>query len=67
MNSIQIYRTLWVILEPLIGDLSSVGALSRFFLRKPLLGINWTGLTDPLDIPGLNGLSDTIILDAISN
>uniref|UniRef100_A0A8C6AE41 Extended synaptotagmin-2 n=1 Tax=Marmota marmota marmota TaxID=9994 RepID=A0A8C6AE41_MARMA len=32
-----------------------------------LLEINWTGLTNLLDIPGLNGLSDTIILDMISN
>ncbi|KAM4689076.1 extended synaptotagmin-2 [Discoglossus pictus] len=32
-----------------------------------LLEINWTGLTNMLDIPGLNGLSDTIILDIISN
>lgn len=56
-----------VILEPLIGDMPLVGALSIFFLRKPLLEINWTGLTNLLDIPGLNGLSDTIILDIISN
>ncbi|CAJ0950630.1 unnamed protein product [Ranitomeya imitator] len=32
-----------------------------------LLDINWTGLTNMLDIPGLNGVSDTIILDIISN
>ncbi|XP_034506125.1 extended synaptotagmin-2 [Ailuropoda melanoleuca] len=34
---------------------------------KQLIEINWTGLTNLLDIPGLNGLSDTIILDIISN
>ncbi|XP_039204527.1 extended synaptotagmin-2 isoform X1 [Crotalus tigris] len=56
-----------VILEPLLGDMPLIGALSLFFLRKPLLEINWTGLTNLLDIPGLNGLSDTIILDIISN
>uniref|UniRef100_A0A7M4EEE2 Extended synaptotagmin 2 n=1 Tax=Crocodylus porosus TaxID=8502 RepID=A0A7M4EEE2_CROPO len=56
-----------VILEPLIGDMPLIGALSIFFLRKPLLEINWTGLTNLLDVPGLNGLSDTIILDIISN
>uniref|UniRef100_A0A4W3GL57 Extended synaptotagmin 2 n=1 Tax=Callorhinchus milii TaxID=7868 RepID=A0A4W3GL57_CALMI len=32
-----------------------------------LLEINWTGLTNLLDIPGLNGMSNTIILDIISN
>ncbi|XP_008572193.1 PREDICTED: extended synaptotagmin-2 [Galeopterus variegatus] len=67
VKSIQIHGTMRVILEPLIGDMPLVGALSVFFLRKPLLEINWTGLTNLLDIPGLNGLSDTIILDIISN
>ncbi|XP_016050020.2 extended synaptotagmin-2 isoform X2 [Erinaceus europaeus] len=67
VQSIQIHGTMRVILEPLIGDMPLVGALSIFFLRKPLLEINWTGLTNLLDIPGLNGLSDSIILDIISN
>ncbi|XP_040499680.1 extended synaptotagmin-2 isoform X4 [Ursus maritimus] len=67
VQSIQIHGTMRVILEPLIGDMPLVGALSVFFLRKPLIEINWTGLTNLLDIPGLNGLSDTIILDIISN
>uniref|UniRef100_A0A673B1N1 Extended synaptotagmin-like protein 2a n=1 Tax=Sphaeramia orbicularis TaxID=375764 RepID=A0A673B1N1_9TELE len=30
-----------------------------------LLDINWTGLTNMLDIPGVNGLSDSIIQDII--
>uniref|UniRef100_A0A8C7BZM3 Extended synaptotagmin 2 n=1 Tax=Neovison vison TaxID=452646 RepID=A0A8C7BZM3_NEOVI len=67
VQSIQIHGTMRVILEPLIGDMPLVGALSIFFLRKPLIEINWTGLTNLLDIPGLNGLSDTIILDIISS
>ncbi|NP_001089260.1 extended synaptotagmin-2-A [Xenopus laevis] len=67
VKSIQLHGTMRVILEPLIGDVPIVGALSIFFLRKPLLEINWTGLTNMLDMPGLNGLSDTIILDIISN
>ncbi|XP_026536733.1 extended synaptotagmin-2 isoform X2 [Notechis scutatus] len=67
VKSIQIHGTMRVILEPLLGDIPLIGALSLFFLRKPLLEINWTGLTNLLDIPGLNGLSDTIILDIISN
>ncbi|ETE69293.1 Extended synaptotagmin-2-B, partial [Ophiophagus hannah] len=46
--------------------------IKRYFCRAgvksiQLLEINWTGLTNLLDIPGLNGLSDTIILDIISN
>uniref|UniRef100_A0A8B9ZN58 Extended synaptotagmin 2 n=1 Tax=Anas zonorhyncha TaxID=75864 RepID=A0A8B9ZN58_9AVES len=67
VKSIQIHGTMRVILEPLIGDMPLIGALSLFFLRKPFLEINWTGLTNLLDVPGLNGLSDTIILDIISN
>ncbi|ERE72592.1 extended synaptotagmin-2-like protein [Cricetulus griseus] len=57
VKSIQIHGTMRVILEPLIGDMPLVGALSIFFLRKPLLEINWTGLTNLLDIPGLNGMT----------
>ncbi|XP_066441448.1 extended synaptotagmin-2 isoform X2 [Eleutherodactylus coqui] len=67
VKSIQLHGTMRVILEPLLGDVPIIGALSLFFLKKPLLDINWTGLTNMLDIPGLNGVSDTIILDIISN
>ncbi|XP_075683525.1 extended synaptotagmin-2 isoform X3 [Rhinoderma darwinii] len=67
VKSIQLHGTIRVILEPLLGDIPIIGALSLFFLKKPLLDINWTGLTNMLDIPGLNGVSDTIILDIISN
>ncbi|XP_056375527.1 extended synaptotagmin-2 isoform X2 [Hyla sarda] len=67
VKSIQLHGTVRVILEPLLGDIPIIGALSLFFLKKPLLDINWTGLTNLLDIPGLNGVSDTIILDIISN
>uniref|UniRef100_A0A671MEQ6 Extended synaptotagmin-2-like n=1 Tax=Sinocyclocheilus anshuiensis TaxID=1608454 RepID=A0A671MEQ6_9TELE len=37
---------------------------SLFFIQ--LLDINWTGLTNILDIPGLNGFSDHMIQDIIS-
>ena len=36
VQSIQIHGTMRVILEPLIGDMPLVGALSIFFLRKPV-------------------------------
>uniref|UniRef100_A0A8C2ZSI0 Extended synaptotagmin 2 n=1 Tax=Cyclopterus lumpus TaxID=8103 RepID=A0A8C2ZSI0_CYCLU len=32
-----------------------------------LLDINWTGLTNMLDIPGINGLFDSIVQDIISS
>ncbi|PKK32063.1 extended synaptotagmin-2, partial [Columba livia] len=35
VKSIQIHGTMRVILEPLIGDMPLIGALSLFFLRKP--------------------------------
>ncbi|XP_050971810.1 extended synaptotagmin-2 isoform X1 [Labeo rohita] len=66
IKSIQLHGVLRVILEPLLGNMPLVGALSLFFLKKPLLDINWTGLTNILDIPGLNGFSDQMIQDIIS-
>ncbi|KAG7224984.1 hypothetical protein INR49_014901 [Caranx melampygus] len=65
IKSIQIHGVLRVVMEPLLGDMPLVGALSLFFLKKPLLDISWTGLTNLLDIPGLNGLSDSLIQDII--
>ncbi|XP_061613783.1 LOW QUALITY PROTEIN: extended synaptotagmin-2 [Phyllopteryx taeniolatus] len=67
IESIQIHGVLRVLMEPLLGDVPLVGALSLFFLKKPLLDINWTGLTNVLDIPGLTGLSDSLIQDIISS
>ncbi|XP_041669688.1 extended synaptotagmin-2 isoform X2 [Cheilinus undulatus] len=65
IKSIQIHGVLRVVMEPLLGDMPLIGALSVFFLKKPLLDINWTGLTNILDIPGLNGFSDSLIQDII--
>nr|XP_057916521.1 extended synaptotagmin-2 isoform X3 [Doryrhamphus excisus]XP_057916522.1 extended synaptotagmin-2 isoform X3 [Doryrhamphus excisus]XP_057916523.1 extended synaptotagmin-2 isoform X3 [Doryrhamphus excisus]XP_057916524.1 extended synaptotagmin-2 isoform X3 [Doryrhamphus excisus] len=67
IRSIQIHGVLRVLMEPLLGDAPLVGALSLFFLKKPLVDINWTGLTNLLDIPGLTGLSDSLIEDIISS
>ncbi|XP_077410988.1 extended synaptotagmin-2 isoform X2 [Vanacampus margaritifer] len=67
IKSIQIHGLLRVLMEPLLGDVPLVGALSLFFLKKPILDINWTGLTNVLDIPGLTGLSDSLIQDIISS
>ncbi|XP_076156305.1 extended synaptotagmin-2 isoform X2 [Alosa pseudoharengus] len=65
IKSIQLHGVLRVVMEPLLGDMPLIGALSVFFLKKPLLDINWTGLTNMLDIPGLNDLCDNIIQDVI--
>ncbi|KAM9523389.1 uncharacterized protein ACWYII_043091 isoform 3-T3 [Salvelinus alpinus] len=67
VKGIQLHGMMRVILEPLIGDVPIVGAVTMFFIRRPKLDINWTGLTNLLDIPGLNIMSDTMIMDAISS
>ncbi|XP_056335818.1 extended synaptotagmin-2 isoform X3 [Danio aesculapii] len=66
IRSIQLNGVLRVIMEPLLGDMPLVGALSVFFLKKPFLDINWTGLTNMLDIPGVNALCDNVIQDIIN-
>ncbi|XP_053173386.1 extended synaptotagmin-1 [Scomber japonicus] len=67
VKGVQLHGKLRVILEPLIGDVPLVGAITMFFIRRPKLDINWTGLTNLLDIPGLNAMSDTMIMDAIAS
>lgn len=67
IKSIQIHGVLRVVMEPLLGDIPLVGALSLFFIKKPLLDISWTGLTNILDIPGLNTFSESLIQDIIYN
>ncbi|XP_045145498.1 extended synaptotagmin-1 isoform X2 [Echinops telfairi] len=66
VKGMQLHGVLRMILEPLIGDLPIVGAVSMFFIRRPTLDINWTGMTNLLDIPGLSSLSDTMIMDSIA-
>uniref|UniRef100_A0A8C5CGB7 Extended synaptotagmin-like protein 2b n=1 Tax=Gadus morhua TaxID=8049 RepID=A0A8C5CGB7_GADMO len=60
IKSIQLHGVLRVLMDPLLGDMPLVGALSLFFLKKPLLDITWTGLTNILDIPGLSVIQDII-------
>ncbi|XP_056316518.1 extended synaptotagmin-1 isoform X2 [Danio aesculapii] len=67
VKGIQLHGMMRVILEPLIGDVPIVGAVTMFFIQRPKLTINWTGLTNLLDIPGLNVMSDTMIMDAIAS
>ncbi|KYO28716.1 extended synaptotagmin-1 [Alligator mississippiensis] len=66
VKGMQLHGTLRVILEPLLGEAPLVGALSLFFIRRPTLDINWTGMTNLLDIPGLSSMSDSMIMDAIA-
>ncbi|XP_064166716.1 extended synaptotagmin-3 [Anguilla rostrata] len=56
-----------VILEPLVGQSPLVGGITMFFIRRPKLDINWTGVTNLLDSPALSQLSETTIVDIISS
>ncbi|XP_074484713.1 uncharacterized protein LOC141763852 [Sebastes fasciatus] len=67
VKGIQLHGMMRVILEPLIGDVPIVGAVTMFFIQRPKLDINWTGLTNLFDIPGLNVMSDSMIMDAIAS
>ncbi|KAM8990496.1 LOW QUALITY PROTEIN: extended synaptotagmin-1 [Ara ararauna] len=67
VKGMQLHGTLRIILEPLLGDVPIVGALSMFFIRRPTLDIDWTGMTNLLDIPGLSSMSDSMIMDAIAS
>ncbi|XP_061300149.1 LOW QUALITY PROTEIN: extended synaptotagmin-1, partial [Pezoporus flaviventris] len=67
VKGMQLHGTLRIILEPLLGDVPIVGALSMFFIRRPTLDINWTGMTNLLDIPGLSSLSDSVLMDTIAS
>ncbi|XP_040860235.1 extended synaptotagmin-3 isoform X2 [Ochotona curzoniae] len=66
VSGIQLQGTLRVILEPLLVDKPFVGAVTFFFLHKPHLQINWTGLTNLLDAPGINEVSDSLLEDLIA-
>ncbi|XP_018094130.1 extended synaptotagmin-3 isoform X2 [Xenopus laevis] len=67
VKGVQLHGTLRVILAPLLPDLPFVGAVTMFFIQRPHLDINWTGLTNVLEIPGVSDFSDTRILDIIAS
>ncbi|NXP80638.1 ESYT3 protein, partial [Ramphastos sulfuratus] len=66
VKGIQLYGTLRVILEPLLTDAPFIGAVTLFFLQKPHLEINWAGMSNLLDVPGINVMSDSLIQDFIA-
>ncbi|XP_067995156.1 extended synaptotagmin-3 [Melanerpes formicivorus] len=66
VKGIQLYGTLRVILEPLLTDAPFIGAVTLFFMQKPHLEINWAGMSNLLDVPGINVMSDSLIQDFIA-
>uniref|UniRef100_A0A8C0FAH3 Extended synaptotagmin 3 n=1 Tax=Bubo bubo TaxID=30461 RepID=A0A8C0FAH3_BUBBB len=66
VKGVQLYGTLRVILEPLLTDAPFIGAVTLFFMQKPHLEINWAGMSNLLDVPGINVMSDSLIQDFIA-
>uniref|UniRef100_A0A667YN89 Extended synaptotagmin-like protein 3 n=1 Tax=Myripristis murdjan TaxID=586833 RepID=A0A667YN89_9TELE len=66
-ESFQLHGNLRVILEPLIGQAPLVGGVTFFFIRRPTLQINWTGMTNLLDSPAFRLLSEDAIMDIIAS
>ncbi|KAL6101261.1 esyt3 [Pungitius sinensis] len=67
VKGLKFYGTMRVILEPLIEQVPLVGGVTFFFIRRPTLQINWTGMTNLLDSPGFSSLSEETIMDIIAS
>lgn len=67
VKGLKLQGMMRVILEPLIGQAPLVGGVTYFFIRRPTLQINWTGLTNLLDSPGFSSLSEDTIMDIIAS
>ncbi|XP_010193321.1 PREDICTED: extended synaptotagmin-3 [Mesitornis unicolor] len=67
VKGVQLYGTLRVILEPLLTEAPFIGAVTLFFMQKPHLEINWAGMSNLLDVPGFNVMSDSLIHDFIAS
>ncbi|XP_053185091.1 extended synaptotagmin-3 [Scomber japonicus] len=67
VKGLKLQGMIRVILEPLIGQAPLVGGVTFFFIRRPTLEINWTGMTNLLDSPAFSSLSEETIIDIISS
>ncbi|XP_067115308.1 extended synaptotagmin-3 [Osmerus mordax] len=67
VKGVQFQGMLRVILEPLVGQAPLVGGVTMFFIRRPTLQINWTGMTNLLDTPALSHISEGAIMDIIAS
>lgn len=67
VKGLQLQGMLRVILEPLIGQSPLVGGVTMFFIRKPTLQTNWTGMTNVLDSPAFSHMSESAIVDIIAS
>ncbi|KAG7331497.1 hypothetical protein KOW79_005466 [Hemibagrus wyckioides] len=67
VKEIQLQGMLRVILSPLIGQSPLVGGVTMFFIRRPTMHLNWTGMTNLLDSPALRQFSESAIMDIIAS
>ncbi|KAK5861429.1 hypothetical protein PBY51_022826 [Eleginops maclovinus] len=67
VKGLKLQGMIRVILEPLVGQAPLVGGVTFFFIRRPTLQINWTGMTNLLDSPGFSSLSEGTIMDIIAS
>ncbi|KAF7215050.1 extended synaptotagmin-3 [Nothobranchius furzeri] len=67
IKGLKFQGMLRVILEPLVGQSPIVGGVTMFFIRRPTLDINWTGMTNLLDSPAFGSLSEDTIIDIIAS
>uniref|UniRef100_A0A8C4QXC6 Extended synaptotagmin 2 n=1 Tax=Eptatretus burgeri TaxID=7764 RepID=A0A8C4QXC6_EPTBU len=67
VKDFQLHGMLRVVLEPLIGQMPIIGALTLFFIQRPRLHIDWTGITNLFQLPGLNGISEDMVMDNIAH
>ncbi|XP_067459195.1 extended synaptotagmin-3 [Thunnus thynnus] len=67
VKGLKLQGMIRVILEPLIGQVPLVGGVTFFFIRRPTLQINWTGMTNVLDSAAFSSLSEETIIDIIAS
>ncbi|XP_056610122.1 extended synaptotagmin-3 [Triplophysa dalaica] len=67
VKGLQLQGMLRVILEPMIGQSPIVGGVTMFFIRRPTLQVNWTGMANILDSPAFSHLSESAIVDIIAS
>ncbi|MGH0152270.1 UNVERIFIED_CONTAM: hypothetical protein FKN15_075603 [Acipenser sinensis] len=61
----EISGLLRIVLEPLSGNASLVEAVTFYFLQRPHIVIEWSGLATLLNIEGLRTIADNIILEIV--
>ncbi|XP_067685941.1 extended synaptotagmin-2-like [Haliotis asinina] len=67
IKDLQIHGIMRVIFKPLISKMPLMGGISVFFLNNPTVDFNLTSLANAFDLPGLNDMLHTIVIEQIAN